>query len=56
MAIETFISTVSSYAQTRHDGWALVGNKGGFLAQHEHTIVVTDEKPIILTAMNGIWE
>jgi methionyl aminopeptidase len=31
------------------------GNKGGFMAQHEHTIVVTDNKPIILTEKNEIW-
>lgn len=55
VAIETFISTTSTYAETLADGWTMVGNKGGFMAQHEHTIVVTDAKPIILTAMNEIW-
>ena len=55
VAIETFISTNSTYAETLQDGWTMVGNKGGFMAQHEHTIVVTDGKPIILTAMNDIW-
>jgi methionyl aminopeptidase len=55
VAIETFIATNSTYAETINDGWTMVGNKGGFMAQHEHTIVVTDGKPIILTAMNGIW-
>lgn len=55
VAIETFISTTSSYAETLRDGWTMVGNKGGFMAQHEHTIVVTDGKPIVLTAMNEIW-
>ncbi len=56
VAIETFISTTSSYAETLQDGWTMVGNKGGFMAQHEHTIIVTDGKPIILTEMNGIWD
>ena len=56
VAIETFISTTSSYAETAKDGWTLVGNKGGFMAQHEHTIVVTDERPIILSEVNGIWD
>gem|GEM_PF-1655700 len=37
---------------TMNDGWTMVGNKGGFMAQHEHTIVVTDGKPIILTRKN----
>lgn len=55
VAIETFISTHSTYAETLEDGWTMVGDKGGFMAQHEHTIVVTDGKPMILTAMNGIW-
>ena len=55
VAIETFISTTSVYAQTLNDGWTMVGNKGGFMAQHEHTIVVTDGEPVILTAANGIW-
>ncbi len=55
VAIETFISTTSTYAETLKDGWTMVGNKGGFMAQHEHTIIVTDAQPIILTAMNGVW-
>jgi methionyl aminopeptidase len=55
VAIETFISTTSTYADTLNDGWTLVGNRGGYMAQHEHTIVVTDKEPIILTEMNGIW-
>lgn len=55
VAIETFISTTSTYAETLHDGWTMVGNKGGFMAQHEHTIMVTDGKPIVLTETNDIW-
>ncbi len=55
VAIETFISTTSTYAETLGDGWTMVGNKGGFMAQHEHTIVVTDGRPMVLTAMNEIW-
>lgn len=54
VSIETFISTTSSLTIELNDGWTMVGNKGGFMAQHEHTIVVTDGKPIILTEMNGI--
>lgn len=55
VAIETFISTTSSFATELNDGWTMVGNKGGFMAQHEHTIVVTDGKPMILTEINEIW-
>lgn len=56
VAIETFISTISTYATEMSDGWTMVGNKGGYMAQHEHTIVVTDGEPIILTEKNGIFD
>ena len=55
VAIETFITTKSTYAETLADGWTMVGNKGGFMAQHEHTIIVTDGQPVILTQNNEIW-
>ncbi|WP_017257299.1 type I methionyl aminopeptidase [Pedobacter arcticus] len=55
VAVETFISTNSNYAITLNDGWTMVGDKGGYMAQHEHTIVVTDGMPIILTDKNEIW-
>ena len=54
VAIETFISTTSSYATELNDGWTMAGNKGGYMAQHEHTIIVTDGKSIILTEANEI--
>lgn len=56
VAIETFISTRSTIAETEADGWTLTGNKGGFVAQHEHTIMVTGDQPVIFTAQNGIWD
>lgn len=56
VAIETFISTDSTWCVTSGDGFTLVGDKGGFAVQHEHTIVVTDGIPIILTEANGIWD
>lgn len=55
VAIETFISTASTHAIECNDGWTMVGNKGGFMAQHEHTIVITDQYPIILTEKNELW-
>ncbi len=56
VAIETFISTASTTTYTEKDGWTQIGNMGGFVAQQEHTIIVTDEKPIVLTIMNEIWQ
>lgn len=55
VAIETFISTKSTIAVELNDGWTLVGNKGGYVTQHEQTILVTDNSPVILTESNGIW-
>lgn len=56
VAIETFISTKSSFAVTIEDGWTLIGDQGGFVAQHEHTILITKKEPVILTEANGIWD
>ncbi|MGB5980154.1 MAG: type I methionyl aminopeptidase, partial [Cyclobacteriaceae bacterium] len=55
VAIETFISTDSTMAVEQNDGWTLVGNNGGYVTQHEHTILITDDLPVILTETNGIW-
>lgn len=55
VAIETFISTTSNTAVELNDGWTLVGNKGGYVTQHEQTILITDNKPVILTKSNEIW-
>ena len=55
VAIETFIATDSTIAVEQGDGWTLVGNKGGFIVQHEHTIMVANSTPFIFTEMNEIW-
>jgi len=54
VAVETFIATDSSIAVTLRDGWTMVGNKGGYMAQHEHTVMVTEAGPLILTHKNGV--
>ena len=56
VAIETFISTRATYVHTQRDGWTMQAKDGSFVAQHEHTLVVTDGAPLILTASNGIWD
>ena len=52
VAIETFISTKATYAHSKGDGWTFITKDGSLVAQHEHTIVVTDNLPIILTESN----
>ncbi|TGK36029.1 type I methionyl aminopeptidase [Leptospira gomenensis] len=54
LAIETFISTKSEIAIETSDGWTLVTSDGSYVAQQEHTIVVTENEPILLTASNGV--
>ncbi|WP_400191778.1 type I methionyl aminopeptidase [Hymenobacter sp. B81] len=56
VAVETFISTRASMAHQLADGWTLATKDGSYVAQHEHTLVVTDGQPIILTADNRIWD
>jgi methionyl aminopeptidase len=53
IAIETFIATQSSMAKTLNDGWTLVGNNGGYVAQHEHTVVVRDNRALVLTDLSA---
>jgi methionyl aminopeptidase len=54
VAIETFISTKASQVIEKGDGWTLVTRDGSYVAQHEHTIIVTDTKPVILTKANQL--
>lgn len=56
VAIETFISTRATIAHLQKDGWTLKGNDGSFVAQHEHTIMITDGEPLIFTEGNGVWD
>lgn len=55
IALETFISENSNEAIEQADGWTMIGNNPGVFAQHEHTVLVTSEGPMILTLMNENW-
>ncbi|QOX64868.1 type I methionyl aminopeptidase [Anoxybacterium hadale] len=50
LAVETFLSTKAEYVTEAKDGWTLKTPDGSLVAQFEHTIIVTDGEPIILTA------
>lgn len=54
IALETFISTKAKYVYEEDDGWTLSTRDGSFVAQHEHTMIVRDDFPEILTFENGI--
>jgi methionyl aminopeptidase len=49
LTIEPFLSLGASYVVEQQDGWTLKTPDSSFVAQHEHTIVITRGRPIILT-------
>lgn len=49
LAIETFISTGADYVIEDRNGWTLITPDKSAVAQFEHTIVVTENEPIVLT-------
>ena len=48
IAFEPFISNNEQEVDQSDDGWTLV-TQDSFVAQYEHTIIVTKEGPIIVT-------
>lgn len=56
VAVETFISTKAAYVYENGNGWTYAARDGSFVAQHEHTIMITDNQPVILTSANNIWD
>lgn len=49
LAIEPFISTKAQFVTKGSDGWTLKVPIGNYVAQFEHTVIVTKGKPVILT-------
>ena len=56
IALETFISTKSKYVHEMEDGWTMKTKDNSYVTQHEHTLVVTDGYPIVLTEENGVFD
>jgi methionyl aminopeptidase len=50
ITIEPFLSTQAQLTFMSDDGWTLMTPPGNRSAQFEHTMVITRDKPIILTA------
>jgi methionyl aminopeptidase len=50
LAIEPFLSTSATHAVEGDDGWTLSTADGSLVAQFEHTVIVTNGRPIVLTA------
>ncbi|WP_096152834.1 MULTISPECIES: type I methionyl aminopeptidase [Bacillus] len=49
IAFEPFVSTGAEEVYEKEDGWTYTTKERSFVAQYEHTIVVTKGEPIILT-------
>lgn len=49
LTIEPFFNTGNARIVTGSDGWTLMTTDGSLTAQYEHTIVVTKDRPIIVT-------
>lgn len=49
ITIEPFISSGAHEVFDTGDGWTLATEKGIFTAQYEHTMVITKDKPLIMT-------
>lgn len=52
LAVEPFISEKAEHIIELGDGWTFVTPDNSYVAQIEHTIIVTKDKPIILTALD----
>jgi methionyl aminopeptidase len=50
LAIEPFLAMGATSTYTGEDDWTLLTNNGSLVAQFEHTIIVTDGHPLVLTA------
>ncbi len=51
LTIEPFLTTGTTQIRTDPDGWTLRTVDGSLAAQYEHTIVITPDKPILVTAV-----
>jgi methionyl aminopeptidase len=49
ITIEPFLSTGAREVFDAGDGWTLITGKRHFTAQYEHTMVITDGEPLIMT-------
>lgn len=49
ITIEPFLSTKSRMVNETDDGWTLVGVPGNLSAQYEHTMIITQGDPIVVT-------
>lgn len=49
ITIEPFLSTRSRTVTETADGWTLAGEPGNLSAQYEHTLIITNSAPMVIT-------
>lgn len=53
ITIEPFVSMKSESTRTADDGWTLLTDEGNYSAQYEYTMLITRNKPVVLTTLGG---
>jgi len=53
LAIEPMINEGGYDVETIEDGWTTVTKDGSLSAHFEHTVAITEQGPVILSAKNG---
>jgi methionyl aminopeptidase len=51
VTLEPFLTTGGRHIMTMPDGWTLKTRDGSLAAQFEHTVVITKDRPILITAV-----
>ncbi|MEO1665873.1 MAG: type I methionyl aminopeptidase [Chloroflexota bacterium] len=54
LTIEPFLNTGKGKIYTAEDGWTLITTDGSLSAQYEHTVVITEGKPVLTTRVEGV--
>lgn len=51
LTLEPFVAMGAKHIDTDPDGWTLRTTDGSLVAQHEHTVIITKDRPILITAV-----
>ncbi len=51
ITLEPFLTYGERHIKTMADGWTLKTKGGGLAAQFEHTVVITKQRPLLMTAL-----
>jgi methionyl aminopeptidase len=49
ITIEPFLTTGSAHVREADDGWTLLADPSAVTAQYEHTMVITNGAPLVMT-------